>query len=79
MNSNQRELNFSTCTKLVFEIKFIEQLKINSVVALLYKNDKASGVFKKRSASFLMRFPVKCSHLGSNQGPSDYESDALTG
>ena len=21
---------------------------------------------------------TKCSHLGSNQGPSDYESDALT-
>jgi len=52
MNSNQRELNFSTCTKLVFEIKFIEQLKINSEVALIYKNDKASGVFKKRSATF---------------------------
>lgn len=27
----------------------------------------------------LYKFDKVCSHLGSNQGPSDYESDALTG
>jgi hypothetical protein len=35
----------------------------------------AQVVAKKRKLSFAFL----CSHLGSNQGPSDYESDALTG
>ncbi len=68
MNSNQRELYFSTCTKLVFEIKFIEQLKINSVVALLYKNDKASGGCKKKKHNVLDVLPCEVLPPGLEPG-----------
>lgn len=33
---------------------------------------------KKNPYNFVRILILKWSHLGSNQGPSDYESDALT-
>ncbi len=33
---------------------------------------------KSRPESFRDGFLLKCAHLGSNQGPKDYESSTLT-
>jgi len=38
--------------RLSFKNKIYRTAKINSEVALIYKNDKASGGCKKRSTSF---------------------------